>query len=68
MLVARPRDGRTGPNQIGVQLMRVVEKPSGVRLEFTGGIFVDMPRPEFEPERNNKDWVVEFPPQALRAL
>jgi len=68
MLVARPRDGRTGPNQIGVQLTRVVEKPSGVRLEFTGGIFVDMSRPEFEPERNNKDWVVEFPPQALRAL
>jgi molybdate transport system ATP-binding protein len=68
LLVARPRGGRTGPNQVSVQLARVIEKPSGVRLEFSDGIFVDMPRMQFEPERHNKDWVVEFPPHALRAL
>jgi molybdate transport system ATP-binding protein len=68
LLIARPRDGRTGPNQAGAQLIRVVDKPAGVRLEFSGGIFVDMPRPEFEPDRHNKEWIVEFPPHVLRAL
>ena len=68
MLAARPRDGRPRPNQVVVQLVRAIDKPAGVRLEFSGGIFVDMPRLEFEPHRRNKDWVVEFPPNALRAL
>lgn len=68
LLSARPHDGKPGPNQVGVQLMRAIEKPSGVRLEFSGGIFVDMARLEFERDRHNKDWVVEFPPHALRAL
>jgi len=68
MLAARPRDGRPGPNQVVVQLVRAIDKPAGVRLEFSGGIFVDMPRLEFEPHRRNKDWGVEFPCDALRAL
>jgi hypothetical protein len=29
---------------------------------------VDMPRAEFEPGRHNKEWIVQFPPDALRAL
>ncbi len=68
LLTARPRDGKPGSNQVPVQLGRIIDKPGGVRLEFSGGIFVDMPRAEFEPGRHNKEWIVQFPPDALRAL
>ena len=31
-------------------------------------IAVEMPRQEFERQRDNKDWLVEFPPDALKVL
>jgi hypothetical protein len=48
--------------------MRVSEKPQSVRLEFSGEISVDMLRQEFEKQKDNRDWLVEFPPDALRVL
>ena len=45
-LAVLPRNGRPGPNQIPAVLSRVVEKPQGVRLEFAGGIAVDISRAE----------------------
>ncbi|HLJ16630.1 MAG TPA: ATP-binding cassette domain-containing protein [Bryobacteraceae bacterium] len=68
VLAALPRNGKPGPNQIPAQLMRVVEKPQSVRLEFSGDLAVDLSRPEYERQRQNKEWLIEFPPQALRAL
>jgi len=62
------RNGRPGPNQIPAELKRTVEQPHGVRLEFSGAIAVELPRPEYERQRNNREWVVEFPPECLRAL
>ena len=59
---------KPGINQIPAKLLRVSEKPQSVRLEFSGEISVEMSRQEFERQKDNKEWLVEFPPAALRAL
>ena len=59
---------KPGMNQIPAKLLRVSEKPQSVRLEFSGEISVEMSRQEFERQKDNKEWLVEFPPAALRAL
>jgi len=67
-LTAMPREGKPGPNQLAAQLVRFTERLSIVRLEFTGNITVELARAEFERYRHNKDWLIHFPPQYLRAL
>ncbi len=67
-LIARPRDGKPGPNQVPARLSRAAERPSSVRLEFEGGISADVPREEFERHKHNRDWVVEFPASVLRVV
>lgn len=67
-LRAAARNGRPGLNQIPADFERAIEKPRWVRLEFSGGIAVDLPRDEYERQRDNREWVVEFPPSSLRAL
>ena len=62
------RNGRPGPNQIPAELKRTIEKPHAMRLEFSGGIAVDLSRPQYENQRNNKEWVIEFPAELLRVL
>jgi molybdate transport system ATP-binding protein len=65
---ARPADGKPGPNQLAVQLIRAAERPSAVRLEFTGGILADVPRSEYEQRKHIREWVVEFPADHLRVV
>jgi molybdate transport system ATP-binding protein len=67
-LVARPRDGKPGPNQVPVRLARAAERPSSMRLEFEGGITADVAREEFERHKHNREWVVEFPASLLRVV
>jgi molybdate transport system ATP-binding protein len=67
-LTARPRDGKLAPNQIPARFERAVERPQWVRLEFAGGIAVDVTRPEYERLRGTSEWTVEFPRESLRAL
>ena len=67
-LTALPRNGRPGPNQIPAVLSRVIEKPQGVRLEFAAGIAVDISRADYERQRQNREWLIEFPAASLRAL
>jgi len=67
-LTALARNGRPGPNQIPAQLQRAVEKPQWMRLEFAGGISVDLARPDYERVRDTKDWLIEFPRESLRVL
>ena len=67
-IAALPKNGRPGPNQISATLERAIEKPQWVRLEFAGGIAVDLPRGEYERLRENREWVIEFPRESLRAL
>jgi hypothetical protein len=37
-------------------------------LEFTGPIFAEMTRGDFEKHKHAKEWLVEFPEQSLRVL
>jgi molybdate transport system ATP-binding protein len=55
-------------NQVPAKLLRVAEKSRSVRLEFAGDISVELSRQEFERQKDNKEWLVEFPPTALRVL
>jgi len=66
--VARHNGSRPQPNQLSAKLLRVAEKPQSVRLEFSGDIAVELSRQEFERQKDNKDWLVEFPPGSLRVL
>ena len=56
------------PNQIRAQLVRASEKPQTVRLEFAGDIVVEVSREEFRRQQDNQEWLVEFPPHAVRVL
>jgi ABC-type sulfate/molybdate transport systems ATPase subunit len=72
-LKASARNGKPGPNQIPAALLRAVERPHGVRLEFSGGgvpgpVRVTLSRAEYESQRDNREWVVQFPADALRVL
>jgi molybdate transport system ATP-binding protein len=67
-LRAHSGDMESQPNFVSVQLVRVSHRARFVRLEFSGGIFVDVSRDEFARQKDNKEWRVEFPPSALRVL
>jgi ABC-type sulfate/molybdate transport systems ATPase subunit len=65
-LIAEPRDGRrVNANSIGADLERAVDIPDGVRLEFAGGLRVEIPRGDYT---QTKEWTVEFPRRGLRIL
>lgn len=57
---------RAGENRVPVKLIRTVDRPQSVRLEFLPEIAVEMSRHEYEQQRDNKDWFVAFPPGSLR--
>ena len=67
-LTALARNGKPGVNQIPAQLERTIERPQWMRLEFAGGIAVDLTRPDYERVRDTKDWMIEFPRESLRVL
>jgi len=67
-LSAAPRNGRPGLNQVPAALVRTIEKPDRVRLEFAGDIAVDVERRSLEKLGPVKDWVIEFPQTGLRIL
>jgi len=62
------RGARPAPNQVPAQLIRSIEMPQAVRLEFAGDLAVELSHAEFDQQKHNKGWVVSFPPQALRVL
>jgi len=67
-LSAAPRNGRPAFNQIPGTLVRTVEKPERVRLEFSGDIAVEVSAGDLQKYSGVKDWVVEFPSRDLRIL
>lgn len=70
-LLIRPERLKAVPRPAGVNgldLLGFVERPASVRLEFRGGLFVEMPKGEFEKNKHNKDWTVEFPPESMAIL
>ena len=67
-LSAIPREHQLGPNQIQAVLERVSERPNAMRLDFAGGITVDMPRAVWSQVYETKEWSVEFPTSTLRVV
>jgi hypothetical protein len=67
-LSVAPRNGRPAFNQIPAALLRTMDKPERVRLEFSGDIAVELPAGAMEKYGGVKDWVVEFPSAGLRIL
>ncbi|MGE5488306.1 MAG: ABC transporter ATP-binding protein [bacterium] len=61
-------EGSGGPNQVRLELVRSVETSHGMRLEFAGGVAVEVSRVEYERHKHNKEWLVSFPQHALRIL
>jgi molybdate transport system ATP-binding protein len=68
LLSAVPSNGRPGMNQIPASLVRTVEKPDRVRLEFASGIAVELERAVVEKYGSVKEWAIEFPQAGLRIL
>ena len=66
-LSAVPRNGRPAFNQIPATLLRTVEKPERLRLEFADDIAVEVPAGAIEYS-GVKEWVIEFPSRDLRVL
>ena len=68
VLMALPRDGKPGPNQVGDVLESASELAESARLQFRSGITVRMPRADWERHKHNRDWVIEFPPAWIKVL
>jgi ABC-type sulfate/molybdate transport systems ATPase subunit len=67
------RNGKPAANQIPAELLRAVERPHGMRLEFSSGgirgpVRVTISRKEYENQRDNREWIIQFPSDALRVL
>ena len=65
---AWPRSGKPGANQMPVVLERVVQTPDVTRLEFEGEIRVETSLEVPAADRNIREWVIEVPPSAVRAI
>lgn len=53
-------------NQLPVRLLRTVDLADAIRLEFHGDFTVEIPRGDID--RNNEDWLIEFPKRGLRVI
>ncbi|MEO8027305.1 MAG: ABC transporter ATP-binding protein [Bryobacteraceae bacterium] len=74
-LSAKPRNGKPGANQIPAELQKVQERPQFLRLDFSAGdavgmLTVELPRREYEAFGGSdvREWVIEFPRQAMSVL
>jgi molybdate transport system ATP-binding protein len=57
-----------GVNFVSANLLRIIEQRSTVRLEFAGPVTAQLSREQFERQKDNRGWQVEFPPAALRVI
>jgi molybdate transport system ATP-binding protein len=58
-------DSERRDNAVSVELVRVSSRSRTVRLEFSGGLFADVPTGEYEAKKDAKTWQVEFAPDKL---
>ena len=56
------------PNAVSTRLLKTSNRARGVRMEFEGTILADVSRAEFERQRDNQTWWVEFPVGSIRVL
>ena len=55
-------------NAIAAELVRISPRVQSVRLEFVGPLVVEISRQQYERQRDNKSWQIEFPAEALKIL
>jgi molybdate transport system ATP-binding protein len=67
-LRARPRSGPARANEIPARLVRGVESPYYIRMEFESGLQVEVHPGEFTPDPHNREYWIEFPSRGLRIL
>jgi len=67
-LRVRAAGGEPPVNVVPASLVRATPRERSVRLEFAGPIFVDLSQAEYARQKDNKEWLVEFPPEALTVL
>jgi hypothetical protein len=67
-LRATPRTATQRPNQLPATLERVLETPSGARLEFAEGYWVAVDRDEIPAGDPVREWWVEFPAAKIRVV
>jgi len=67
-LRAHAGDAGPGPNRVPLELVGTVPRAQSVLLEFAGGVSVALSYRDYAPAKDNKSWLVEFPPSALRIL
>ena len=65
---AHPAGGEAVPNAVPLKMVRASRRAGWVRLEFAGGVFADLTAEEYARQKDNKDWQVELPADALRVL
>ena len=63
-----PGDQPRSANRVSANLVSATPGARSVRLEFAGGITAEIAQAEFERQKENRNWLVEFPPDAMRAL
>ena len=64
-----PANGaKAGVNQVIAQVQRATEMPHSARVEFSGGITAEIPRADYARQKDNKDWLIEFPAESIRVL
>jgi molybdate transport system ATP-binding protein len=57
---------QAGVNRVPVKPVRVSERANSVRVEFSRDITVELSHRDYEIQRDNKTWFVEFPADSLR--
>jgi len=72
-LCSRPEELRlatsAGPNRIGAELKRSIERPQFVRAEFAENIAVDLPRESWKKLQESAGrWWIEIPADSLRQI
>jgi len=67
-LRVHPGTGEARDNFIAAELVRVSRRRHWVRLEFSNHIFADLSYAQFAGQQENKDWLIEFPSEAVRIL
>jgi molybdate transport system ATP-binding protein len=67
-LRVHPSDGERRENAVAAELVRVSRRVRAVRMEFAGGISVDVPNGEYEGMKDSKSWLVEFAAEKVRVV
>jgi len=57
-----------GVNQVAVQLIEWSERPRGSMARFNAGLAAEVSLANAEAWRHLKDWLIEIPAEAVRAL